>query len=188
MELWDLGGSRGSMQMQKLSANPESEWRSCVVVGRVIERQLYVMLRWRVERPFWPLHIVSCRARGRSFTWAEVMSAVLPAGPCFIGLHRIPPLPRLLCHPPPHAYTRRTRAGVIKSCRFLGRAEVPLSETLDVPAGTPLWFDLMRRGAADAVSGQLQLRWGGAGCRIRVLGSALSGFVDGLAVVWWFVL
>ena len=49
-------------------------------------------------------------------------------------------------------------AGVIKSCRFLGRAEVPLSETLDVPAGTPLWFQLMRRGAADNVSGQLQLR------------------------------
>lgn len=48
---------------------------------------------------------------------------------------------------------------VIKSCRFLGRAEVALGQTLDVPAGTPLWFPLMRRGAADAVSGQLQLRF-----------------------------
>lgn len=56
--------------------------------------------------------------------------------------------------------------GVIKSCRFLGRAEVPLSETLDVPAGTPLWFQLMRRGAADAVSGQLQLRYERAGLAV----------------------
>lgn len=50
-------------------------------------------------------------------------------------------------------------AEVIKSCRFLGRAEVPLTETLDVPAGTPLWFPLMRRSATDNVSGQLQLRF-----------------------------
>lgn len=50
-------------------------------------------------------------------------------------------------------------AEVIKSCRFLGRSEVPLTETLDVPAGTPLWFPLMRRNAADNVSGRLQLRF-----------------------------
>ncbi len=48
---------------------------------------------------------------------------------------------------------------VIKSCRYLGRAEVPLGDTLDAPAGTPLWFPLMRRSAADTVSGQLQLRF-----------------------------
>ena len=47
------------------------------------------------------------------------------------------------------------RAEVIKSCRFLGRAEVALSDTLTmlsgVPAGTPLWFPLMRRSASDSV-------------------------------------
>lgn len=48
---------------------------------------------------------------------------------------------------------------VIKSCRYLGRAEVPLGDTLDTPVGTPLWFPLMRRSAADTVSGQLQLRF-----------------------------
>jgi hypothetical protein len=52
---------------------------------------------------------------------------------------------------------------VIKSCRFLGRAEVALADTLSmlsgVPAGTPLWLPLMRRDAGDAVAGQLQLRF-----------------------------
>jgi hypothetical protein len=46
-------------------------------------------------------------------------------------------------------------AEVIKSCRFLGRAEVALADTLSmlsgVPAGTPLWLPLMRRDAGDAV-------------------------------------
>jgi hypothetical protein len=55
------------------------------------------------------------------------------------------------------------RAEVIKSCRFLGRAEVALADTLSmlsgVPAGTPLWLPLMRRDAGDTVSGQLQLRF-----------------------------
>eukprot|EP00887_Chlorella_sp_A99_P007742 scaffold20.g7742.t1 len=54
-------------------------------------------------------------------------------------------------------------AEVIKSCRFLGRAEVTLSDTLamlsGVPYGTPLWFPLMRRGAGDSVTGRLQLRF-----------------------------
>lgn len=54
-------------------------------------------------------------------------------------------------------------AEVIKSCRFLGRAEVALSDTLamlsGVPYGTPLWFPLMRRGGGDNVIGQLQLRF-----------------------------
>ena len=46
-------------------------------------------------------------------------------------------------------------AEVIKSCRFLGRAEVALADTLSmlsgVPAGTPLWLPLMRRDAGDSV-------------------------------------
>lgn len=52
---------------------------------------------------------------------------------------------------------------VIKSCRFLGRAEIALADTLSmlsgVPAGTPLWLPLMRRDAGDTVCGQLQLRF-----------------------------
>lgn len=36
---------------------------------------------------------------------------------------------------------------------------MPLGDTLDVPAGTPLWFPLMRRTAADMVSGSMQLRF-----------------------------
>lgn len=48
---------------------------------------------------------------------------------------------------------------VIKSCRFLGRAEIPLTETLDVPAMTPLWYPLMRRTARDDISGRVQLRF-----------------------------
>lgn len=48
---------------------------------------------------------------------------------------------------------------VIKSCRFLGRAEIPLSETLDVPAMTPLWYPLMRRSANDEITGRVQLRF-----------------------------
>jgi hypothetical protein len=48
---------------------------------------------------------------------------------------------------------------VIKSCRYLGRAEIPLGDSLDAPTGTPLWYPLMRRSAADTVSGQLQLRF-----------------------------
>ena len=40
---------------------------------------------------------------------------------------------------------------MIKSCRFLGRAEVALGTLSGVPAGTPLWFALMRRGAGDTV-------------------------------------
>ena len=46
-------------------------------------------------------------------------------------------------------------AEVIKSCRFLGRAEVALADTLamlsGVPAGTAVWLPLMRRNAGDAV-------------------------------------
>ena len=48
---------------------------------------------------------------------------------------------------------------VIKTCRFLGRAEIPLTETLDVPAMTPLWYPLMRRTAGDDISGRVQLRF-----------------------------
>lgn len=48
---------------------------------------------------------------------------------------------------------------VIKTCRFLGRAEIPLTETLDVPAMTPLWYPLMRRSANDEISGKVQLRF-----------------------------
>lgn len=50
-------------------------------------------------------------------------------------------------------------AEVIKTCRFLGRAEIPLSETLDVPAMTPLWYPLMRRTANDDIQGKIQLRF-----------------------------
>lgn len=50
-------------------------------------------------------------------------------------------------------------AEMITQCRFLGRAEVPLSETLEIPAGSPVWFPLMRRSAADIVSGELELRF-----------------------------
>ena len=48
---------------------------------------------------------------------------------------------------------------VIKTCRFLGRAEIPLTETLDVPAMTALWYPLMRRTAGDEITGRLQLRF-----------------------------
>ena len=49
---------------------------------------------------------------------------------------------------------------VIRSCRFLGCAEVPLSETLEsASSNTPMWCPLMRRTAADSVSGRLQLRF-----------------------------
>lgn len=36
---------------------------------------------------------------------------------------------------------------------------MPLGDTLDAPPGTPFWFPLMRRSAADTVSGQVQLRF-----------------------------
>lgn len=68
-------------------------------------------------------------------------------------------------HPPTPAHTAHpaNATEVIKSCRFLGRAEVALADTLSmlsgVPAGTPLWLPLARRDAGDAVSGQLQLRF-----------------------------
>ncbi|KAL6785838.1 hypothetical protein ACKKBG_A00370 [Auxenochlorella protothecoides x Auxenochlorella symbiontica] len=48
---------------------------------------------------------------------------------------------------------------VIKSCRFLGCAEVALGDTLNAPSGVALWYPLMRRCAADTVSGELQLRF-----------------------------
>lgn len=48
---------------------------------------------------------------------------------------------------------------VIKTCRFLGRAEIPLTETLDVPAMTALWYPLMRRTASDEINGRVQLRF-----------------------------
>ena len=50
-------------------------------------------------------------------------------------------------------------AEVIKTCRFLGRAEVPLTESLDAPALTPVWYPLMRRTASDEISGRVQLRF-----------------------------
>ena len=73
--------------------------------------------------------------------------AVLCAGPASTTSPRdlrAPPPPRRRPHP-------RVRAEVIKSCRFLGRAEVALGTLSGVPAGTPLWFALMRRGAGDTV-------------------------------------
>lgn len=68
-----------------------------------------------------------------------------------------------LLSPQPAAPLHCSPTEVIKSCRFLGRAEVALADTLTmlsgVPAGTPLWLPLARRDAGDAVSGQLQLRF-----------------------------
>ncbi|BDA48868.1 probable vacuolar protein sorting-associated protein 13A at C-terminar half [Coccomyxa sp. Obi] len=46
---------------------------------------------------------------------------------------------------------------LIANSRFQGRVEVPLSETLRLRRGSKHWYTLMRRDAADTVSGQLQL-------------------------------
>jgi len=73
----------------------------------------------------------------------------------------MPCLPCPTCLPQPALLPALPCAEVIKSCRFLGRAEVALADTLSmlsgVPAGAPLWLPLMRRDAGDTV------RWGDLG-------------------------
>ena len=46
---------------------------------------------------------------------------------------------------------------MLAASRFLGRVEVPLSDTVTLRCDEPRWFPLMRRAAGDAVSGRLQL-------------------------------
>ena len=46
---------------------------------------------------------------------------------------------------------------MLAASRFLGRVEVPLSDTVTLRCDEPRWFPLMRRAAGDTVSGRLQL-------------------------------
>ncbi|KAK9815754.1 hypothetical protein WJX72_009012 [[Myrmecia] bisecta] len=46
---------------------------------------------------------------------------------------------------------------VIANSRFLGRVEVPLSETLSLRRGSKRWYTLARRSAHDSVAGRLKL-------------------------------
>ena len=124
--MWDLGGNRSTAQLDKLAQNPSG---GCQPLPRPLPGALHLYNPPPCQRcvPQMPAPLVCANGQ--------------------------PPPARLAsCQPQPRCHGA---AEVIKSCRFLGRAEVALADTLSmlsgVPAGTPLWLPLMRRDAGDAV-------------------------------------